>query len=1019
MMDSLLDAVGPTVRHRVAFAALVVSLAPCHSGEIQYDRAALWNLEGNGATTASLQQGGLQSGLWTSAARGSTAAAANALHAAAETMPAETAKQLTVPQLFSKMRKKAQQRRMRQPAARADSPLLLALRRMAAAPPEAAVPQPASRNAGLGRHATPGSLDAGRSLPLKANAMALALRAADSDGRQAASRATELDRRHTQAGSLTAGAPSLPPTNALALALRRLAKGGAQASQREQQEAPLGAVASLHAVPGGAGRIGAQPQKLRKVHEVEDAAPQAQPTSEEWPAVVAPLAEGAPPKPEYHGHGGRHTRQPRHDGSSPRKTAGNPANFLSPKNKPAARQLRGGEGSNPPAESSRQAKAAQQPGAQGKLHFLFMLTDDIMHPSIWRHFFVGAQPGTYSLWAHCAQHCNISRMVHHLPQLQVVPSVQSHYCTDLVTPMAQLAKYALQASPDNPGVVQKFIFISDSTLPVKPFAHILRNLTASGNSDLCVMSPSSWASLDVKGQKLYVVKHSQWAVLNRKHAVKLADEWVPPTLGPPGTGSRWNVPVTAAGVGVNQLSRTMFTFNERKKKSGCADEEAIYAMLFGAFAPSGEDEKYIPGLGRLSEKHVDRQGRCLTLVAWEPTQNTVMSAIAGDPSSTVFKNQTKHNAHPLRIEALSARAMTALRTSPYLFARKFSLSGNWDLYSKIAFSEDSDEVLARRSLASFTAMKTLGYWCKNKEGVIGQERGHTLRSCQWSCGDHQNCRFVAFDHAAGSCTRWSSCGAPYNKKGNITLFMKGREAVYTLQESAMQCGAAGAEGWLATLPNQTVSSCQAACTSWHGCEYAVLEGSRQNPAVGSCSLWSTCSSMSPHGSSSIYARENGLAYPVLERGYWCGTPSSPSKLAAAWDQTLQSCTELCSGDDACSYISYDKKSTWCATWSSCKDSGKRDAGAFNNYASHTKVHTRALSNHSDCVRFCSKFDLRRAGSGCQAVAERDTCLSSYVTYQGDMVPCRWDDSNDEPCSRDHEHHYTCHNPEAMCGNSNF
>merc|ERR1719399_2778217 len=99
--------------------------------------------------------------------------------------------------------------------------------------------------------------------------------------------------------------------------------------------------------------------------------------------------------------------------------------------------------------------------------------------------------------------------------LQTVPRVKSWYCTDLVSPMNQLLRAALQQKGNSR---DKFAFVSDSTLPAKPFGYLYRELIGRRGSDFCVFPSQEWASIRAHGGIEVAPKHHQWIILDRRHA---------------------------------------------------------------------------------------------------------------------------------------------------------------------------------------------------------------------------------------------------------------------------------------------------------------------------------------------------------------------------------------------------------------------------------------------------------------------------------------------------------------------
>lgn len=718
------------------------------------------------------------------------------------------------------------------------------------------------------------------------------------------------------------------------------------------------------------------------------------------------------------------------------------------------KKLRGGERGKSGTNSwgyafqdiDQNAPAPKQQPTAGVLHFLFMLTQQLPHQQIWERFFESAPRNTYSIWAHCAGECNEKRLLEVLPSLHIVPTVQSKYCVDLVTPMTQLLKRALAHSTADPGVIQKFLFVSDSTLPVKPYSRIYEHFTKDDNSDFCFANPQTWASYEVHRQSVYVVKHSQWAVLNKEHASKLALKWRAPDLtdvldewdGPvwnvtirnhPRTGGQTNVPRASFG-------------RARAKKFGCADEEAIFASLFGAFVPSNAGEQYFPGVGTLSSNGMETQGRCDTFAAWDPRGNDLISAISGDPESTVGKNRTLKSGHPLLIRKLGHRSAGLLRSSHYLFARKFSLDVTADEYQRMFFSDDSDDMIKTRLSTNYTTLMA-HHWCGNKRSRLLSGKAKTKEECLDLCTSDAACGYVTFAEEQGTCATWSSCGSPTKTplKGAV-LYSRTLAQAYKLQALGMGCGKIREGGWLAGGGDYTMAQCQDECTQTRGCLYITFgdplsesnyDPDNVDPAVASCDLWSTCEPVPFSGHSKgdrtrtrdylegTYTKIAPTAYPLFERAVWCGSRSSQHKHTSGMGHTLETCQDQCSGDAACKYMTFHKKNSWCATWSGCEidkhfAQDDRDSG-FSTYASYIKVDVAKLSPDEACFRYCSTVDVRLRGRHCVDLKDEASCLSSHSSGGGKLFPCSWTRTGSGrggSCHMEPHRNHTCNNLETFC-----
>jgi len=131
-----------------------------------------------------------------------------------------------------------------------------------------------------------------------------------------------------------------------------------------------------------------------------------------------------------------------------------------------------------------------------RIFFLFLTMSGIKRPELWRAFFDYQPAGRWRTFVHC-KHSNICSLELSLANIlgaTQVATVPSSYCRDLVTPMVQLLQAAMleSASPRD-----KFVFLSESTLPVKPFAEVYNTLTYDTSSDFCIYPTNHWVELEL------------------------------------------------------------------------------------------------------------------------------------------------------------------------------------------------------------------------------------------------------------------------------------------------------------------------------------------------------------------------------------------------------------------------------------------------------------------------------------------------------------------------------------------
>jgi len=330
----------------------------------------------------------------------------------------------------------------------------------------------------------------------------------------------------------------------------------------------------------------------------------------------------------------------------------------------------------------------------GVINFLFLVGSIISHEDIWQSYFSKAHPGSFRIFVHCGEEeqgpCYGDAFAA-LPEVSQVPTVPTAYCDDLVTAMARLLESAL-LSPAPPGVTEKFVFVSDTTLPVKPFAYAHRALSEDAEaSDICVHPSANWGSAVVDGVQVHLVKTSQWVTLSRTHAKAFVAAWQQPVdadeVKERGFANSLSVPLP--GVTWDGQARSMVAgdFDRDFKVGICTDEWAWFAKLFGAFKPGQAGERFFPGFGTLRADSAAAQGRCDTFVFQGKQRNwqgnlalPVIAAAEADPDESQGRDGVNdrgnfgfnsRGSHPISFLTLGDVTLKALRDSPFLFARRF------------------------------------------------------------------------------------------------------------------------------------------------------------------------------------------------------------------------------------------------------------------------------------------------------------------------------------------------------------
>lgn len=299
-----------------------------------------------------------------------------------------------------------------------------------------------------------------------------------------------------------------------------------------------------------------------------------------------------------------------------------------------------------------------------------MTLEGIDRPELWQAFFAGTDKGQYAAYIHCKRpdRCDEQLATGAMFDIVQVKTVPTTYCDDLVSAMVQLLKSAVLESTS---ARDKFVFLSETDLPVKSFEEVHEALTTTENSDFCFGPQATWPL--VQGSKAKVgarmVKHSQWVVLSRAHSNTMINNW--PQVKNKKTQKSWAVPVpgpTAKGRPV-QFDGTV------PADKICADEWATFGSIFGA-SFSGIPVQQ-PGVRSI----------CRTFSFWQ-------ADLANDKAAVLVVDNLRQDwphsmiacygrrpflgvvpkclgSHPVSFQKLSDKGVAVLKQSSYLFARKF------------------------------------------------------------------------------------------------------------------------------------------------------------------------------------------------------------------------------------------------------------------------------------------------------------------------------------------------------------
>lgn len=311
---------------------------------------------------------------------------------------------------------------------------------------------------------------------------------------------------------------------------------------------------------------------------------------------------------------------------------------------------------------------------------MFMVDDHVPHAALWSRFFAGAPADSWRALVHCqnAQSCR-EHGVHELPGFEMVATVPTWYCHDLVTAMAQLLRAALSINSGaaSPGSREKFVFLSDSTLPIKSFREVHYALMSDDDSDFCVFPREQWATGMIENREMLLVKHHQWLVLTREHAELFMRKWVPVT-----EDGDWRVWVRSGPWPGEAVHVGPHDFHHPPSANWCTDEWAFIATTFGALEVTADAEEFgarLPGFGG-GPLFVDRaraqrtQGRCRTFSFWAREDGPAFAALAQqvyEDHGSIISCYPQCQARPATFTRMSMRGLQAMKDSEFLFARKF------------------------------------------------------------------------------------------------------------------------------------------------------------------------------------------------------------------------------------------------------------------------------------------------------------------------------------------------------------
>jgi len=350
-----------------------------------------------------------------------------------------------------------------------------------------------------------------------------------------------------------------------------------------------------------------------------------------------------------------------------------------------------------------------------RIYFLFLAVDKVSNFGVWKSFFSAAPAERYRALIHCkGAACKLFASESKL--LKLVPTVDSSYCADLVSPMNQLLAVALRDDPGSANPADKFVFVSDSTLPAKPFQHVYDTLISRTGSDFCMFPAKDWADSPVKlfkngeaghGHELAVKTH-QWMVLSRPHSERSVHLWNEGVMNHMMTNFKLN----QATLWQDPKNRT---FGD-SRNFGCLDEYWHMYVLFGPWT--------ITDASAVSEYHYNDltnspvrikpgagwQGACDTFALWSDYTKASFELPHGKSGESPFMKlyssldqaSIPHvsSSGPAWWDAISKQGLKAIRDSDFLFVRKFTDKPSLTLSISDDFSADFASEYPRIVLAA-------------------------------------------------------------------------------------------------------------------------------------------------------------------------------------------------------------------------------------------------------------------------------------------------------------------------------
>ena len=148
-----------------------------------------------------------------------------------------------------------------------------------------------------------------------------------------------------------------------------------------------------------------------------------------------------------------------------------------------------------------------------KLAFLFLTIGDIYHEPTWVNFFASHED-FYTLYVHSKHSLSKTSF---FKESEIPDKIPTSWANTMRAQVA-LLREALK-NPAN----EKFVFVSESTIPLRSFKEVYETLMSTPNSLFKYYRNTFARSFGPLSSDM-ILKNAQWVVLNRKHAQLMADD---------------------------------------------------------------------------------------------------------------------------------------------------------------------------------------------------------------------------------------------------------------------------------------------------------------------------------------------------------------------------------------------------------------------------------------------------------------------------------------------------------------